>query len=164
MLSQMAAQARLTPLVAINSCPKLTSDDLANALEVTRRASIWAASTAVAFGDRYVPLTQNGRLYTVLTAGTTGASEPAWPLSSYLYRQFEGQRVHDGTVVWIDAGPAHREVYDVRAAAKYCWLQKAGVASDETDFKAAGGDSFSREAIYQHCVAQAGKFGRVSIG
>ena len=34
----------------------------------------------------------------------------------------------------------------------------------KTDFKAAGGDSFSREAIYLHCVGQAARYSSADIG
>jgi hypothetical protein len=56
----------------------------------------WAASAAVALGQPAIPVTANGHLYQCTTAGTTGATQPAWPTS--------GGTVTDGTVVWTDLG------------------------------------------------------------
>ncbi|MGA8849705.1 MAG: major capsid protein [Dehalococcoidia bacterium] len=55
----------------------------------------WAATTAYALGDFVVPSAglENGFRYECTTAGTSGASEPAWPTA-------EGATKTDGTVVW----------------------------------------------------------------
>lgn len=56
---------------------------------------LWAASTAYALNDYAVPVTHNGRVYKVTTAGTSGATEPTWPTTA-------GGTVADGTVVWTE--------------------------------------------------------------
>ncbi len=56
-------------------------------------APVWAASTAYNVGDRVEPTTANGFVYECTTAGTSDATEPAWPTT-------EGATVTDGTVVW----------------------------------------------------------------
>jgi len=53
----------------------------------------WAASTAYSLGDFVHATTFNGFRYECTTAGTSGASEPTWPL-------VEGDTVDDGTVTW----------------------------------------------------------------
>jgi hypothetical protein len=59
-----------------------------------KNAPNWAASTAYALGVIRCPLaTANGYFYEVTTAGTTGATEPAWPT-------VVGNTVTDGTVTW----------------------------------------------------------------
>jgi len=57
----------------------------------------WTASTARALDYRARPVTANGYYYKVTTAGTTGASEPAWPTTI-------GNTVVDGTVTWTCVG------------------------------------------------------------
>jgi len=57
-------------------------------------ASAWTASTAYAAGAIRRPTTANGNVYQVLTAGTSGATQPTWPTAA-------GATVQDGTVVWI---------------------------------------------------------------
>ena len=39
----------------------------------------WQASTAYSLGDAARPVTRNGFVYEVTTAGTSGGSEPTWP-------------------------------------------------------------------------------------
>lgn len=58
----------------------------------------WAASTAYSLNDSRRPLNVvNGHKYKITTAGTSGASQPAWPVSS-------GATVSDGTAVWTEDG------------------------------------------------------------
>lgn len=53
----------------------------------------WVASTPYSLGAAARPTTRNGFVYEVTTAGTSGASEPAWPTTA-------GSTVVDGTVTW----------------------------------------------------------------
>lgn len=55
-------------------------------------------STAVTVGATVIPAAPNKRLYRCTTAGTTGASEPAWTT-------VEGGTVIDGTAVWTEMTP-----------------------------------------------------------
>lgn len=45
------------------------------------------------------PTTPNAHVYKVVTAGTSGAAEPTWPLTT-------GTTVVDGTVTWQETGPS----------------------------------------------------------
>lgn len=55
----------------------------------------WTASTAVTTTSYVVPNTGNGRVYKCTTAGTTGGSEPTFPLTN-------GGTVTDNGVVWTE--------------------------------------------------------------
>ena len=56
----------------------------------------WSASTAYAINDRVKPTTNNGYYYIAQTAGTSGATEPAWPATVT-----DETTVTDGTVTWV---------------------------------------------------------------
>lgn len=68
--------------------------------------ALWEALHAYVVGDVVTPTTLNGHSYIVTTAGTSGASEPTWPLSG---------TVADGTVVFTEDGagipPVARTIY-----------------------------------------------------
>lgn len=58
----------------------------------------WAASTAYTLGQYVLPYPNNGLIYKVTTAGTTGASLPTWPTT-------EGATVVNGTVTFTAQAP-----------------------------------------------------------
>lgn len=58
--------------------------------------SDWKPLTAYTVGD--LTVNQNGHLYVVTVAGTSGGSAPVWPTSS------PATTVGDGTVTWLDKG------------------------------------------------------------
>ncbi|HCB13648.1 MAG TPA: hypothetical protein DEP36_08810, partial [Gammaproteobacteria bacterium] len=55
--------------------------------------SVWMASTAYAIDTAAEPVTRNGYRYRVTVPGTSGVSEPAWPVTV-------GNTVNDGSVTW----------------------------------------------------------------
>lgn len=55
--------------------------------------TVWAAGTAYLLNDVRRPTINNGFVYVVTTAGTSGVTEPTWPTTA-------GSTVTDGTVVW----------------------------------------------------------------
>lgn len=57
----------------------------------------WTASTAFSVGSTTVPVPANGYIYECTTAGTTGSSQPTWPITT-------GATVTDGSVVWTCEG------------------------------------------------------------
>ena len=57
---------------------------------------VWSASKAYVLGDIVRPSSYNGHYYRCTTAGTRGATQPAWPTTS-------GGIVVDGSVTWTEA-------------------------------------------------------------
>lgn len=70
-------------------------------------AQVWSASTTLALNAYVKPQTDNGYIYKVTTAGTTGATAPTWST-------VETSKVTDGTVeyevVKIDKTPQAKEI------------------------------------------------------
>ncbi|OQB96825.1 MAG: hypothetical protein BWX86_00537 [Verrucomicrobia bacterium ADurb.Bin122] len=103
-LSAQALAAMLGSCATWQTLCGLSQADPNRATIATARVRAWAldrprtwAALAVSarFGSRHfiVPTTLNGMLYELTTAGTTGATEPTWPLSA-------GTTVADGSCVW----------------------------------------------------------------
>ncbi len=57
--------------------------------------STWKKNTAYVLGNYVEPITNNGHSYICTTAGTSGATEPAFPTGV-------GATVNDGSVVWTE--------------------------------------------------------------
>jgi hypothetical protein len=68
----------------------------------------WAASTAYPQGVYVTPSSANGFIYGCLIAGTSGATQPAWPT-------IVGATVVDGTITWIASAPMQETfaIYDI---------------------------------------------------
>jgi hypothetical protein len=156
-MDEATATTRLQSMTAWDSEPALTSDQITALVAFARRAddtfrwvdddASWAASTAYALADRRAPLTRNGHVYQVSTAGTSGSSEPTWPTSA-------GATVVDGTVTWTEAGGSWAPTYDLNAAAAEGWRWKAAKVAGEFDF---GTDqqTFDRTGKHDQCMAMA---------
>jgi len=71
------------------------ASDQPSGLYTILKGTAWAASTVKALEDFVVPSAglENGFRYECTTAGTTGSSEPTWPI-------VEGATVADNTVTW----------------------------------------------------------------
>ena len=67
----------------------------------TDTSSIWIASTAYTVGKIVKPTANNGFIYKCTTAGTSGATQPTWPIVGI------GSTVVDGTAVWALYAPHH---------------------------------------------------------
>ena len=67
--------------------------------------TVWAASTAYVVGDirRATTLQVSGLVFRCTTAGTTGATEPAWPTDI-------GSTVVDNTVVWTAISSVYEDL------------------------------------------------------
>lgn len=81
----------------------------ATVAEKDATAAAWAATTALSLGAIRRPMTANGYLYEVTTAGTTGGSQPTWPTTP-------GATVVNGTVTFTCRDKA---VYTCREKAEY---------------------------------------------
>lgn len=62
-------------------------------LNIFSSPSTWLASITYASGDKVIPVTANGYYYKCTTAGTSGGTQPTWPI-------LNGSTVNDGTVTW----------------------------------------------------------------
>lgn len=72
----------------------------------------WAASTAYTVGAvrRATTLQASGLVFRCTTAGTSGASQPAWPTDI-------GSTVTDGTVVWTAVSSAYEDLAEIAPSA-----------------------------------------------
>jgi len=91
----------------------------------------WAASTAYTVGKVVRPTTGNGLLYRCTVAGTSGAAEPAWPVTI-------GLTVTDGTVTWACEGKGIIALNHAAASwASATFTARYAVTSDRTPATAA---------------------------
>jgi hypothetical protein len=67
---------------------------VSQALVVQAAVPFWKPNAAVVARQQVRPLVWNGWIYICSAAGTTGPSEPAWPLE-------QGTQVRDGTAAWL---------------------------------------------------------------
>lgn len=86
--------ARLTIRADFGGGAQLTLTTGDGTIETGFNPPKWAANTAYSNGQRVIPKTgPNGVVYQVITAGTTGASQPTWPTTI-------GATVSSGSVVF----------------------------------------------------------------
>lgn len=158
-LSRADAIARVSLWCDATSYPEVSTTDIGTVVDQFDRFAAWTASTSYAVGDRIIPTTANGRVYEARRAGTSGTTEPEWP--TWPGSQYQGWCVSDGTsdpeLLWVDAGPANVERYDVRSAARQVWLIKASRVAGEIDSKDGAAD-LKLSQLRTHCLEQAEKF------
>lgn len=154
------ARARLERMVQWNVAPLLTAaeiDDLLLLARVRDRDGndpyeVWIASIRYREGEIRIPTTDNGFFYTVTVAGVSGASEPMWPTTI-------DETVVDGTVTWENSGDYLWVLtYQLGIAAREGWLWKAAKVVAEYDVDLGSVDA-TRSQQYQHCIAQANRYG-----
>jgi len=158
-LTRAEAIARVSLWCDATAYPEVSTTDIGTVVDQFSRFSTWTASTAYAVGDRIVPTTPNGRVYEARRAGTSDITEPDWPTGPW--NQYQGWSYSDGTsdpqLLWVDAGPANVERYDVRSAARQVWLIKASRVVGEIDSKDGSAD-VKLSQLRTHCLEQAEKF------
>jgi len=92
--------------------------------------TVWAATTAYVVGDLRIPTPGNetGFNYRCTTAGTSGASEPSWPI-------VPGTSIIDGTAVWTCTGgstlPSHLEDLCAVGAGAYAAIEWAAYSINQ---------------------------------
>lgn len=158
-LTRAEAIARVSLWCDATAYPEVSTTDIGTVVDQFSRFSTWTASTAYAVGDRIVPTTPNGRVYEARRAGTSDTTEPDWPTAPW--SQYQGWVYSEGTsdpeLMWVDAGPANVERYDVRSAARQVWLIKASRVVGEIDSKDGSAD-VKLSQLRTHCLEQAEKF------
>lgn len=58
------------------------------------KAGVWVKQTTYSLGDMVIPTNPNGHFYRCITAGSSGATQPTWPLTG-------SATVGDGTAQWV---------------------------------------------------------------
>jgi len=136
-LSRADAIARVSLWCDATSYPEVSTTDIGTVVDQFDRFAAWTARRA----------------------GTSGTTEPEWP--TWPGSQYQGWCVSDGTsdpeLLWVDAGPANVERYDVRSAARQVWLIKASRVAGEIDSKDGAAD-LKLSQLRTHCLEQAEKF------
>jgi hypothetical protein len=77
-------------------CPGTSPVTVQSSLITCGPSTTWSGDVAYNLLDMVVPTTSNGHYYECETAGTSGATEPAWPTGYHL-------TVSDGTVQWMES-------------------------------------------------------------
>lgn len=166
-MTEAEALAQLTRDTAARTPPVLTEEDLQSLLDQARRVDRygylpdtlpgWAASTAYAGAALAVPPVRNGHYYQATGAGTSGATEPAWPTTT-------GATVLDGTVTWQEVGRAYwTATWDLNWATAEGWLLKQGRVSDAYNISDTG-QSLSRSDLFTHMAAMERRYRRRVLG
>lgn len=159
MMTRAEAIAQVSLFVSAQSYPQMSTTDIGSILDSFSRFSTWAASYVYAVGDRVVPTTPTGRVYEARVAGTSGTTQPSFPV--YPAYQVRGFSLEDGTsnpaLVWVDAGTINVERYDVRTSTRQAWLIKASRVAADIDAKE-GTSDVKMSQLMQHCLLMADKF------
>lgn len=109
----------------------------------------WQASTAYSLADRVVPTTPNECVYECTTAGTTGATEPTWPITP-------GATVSDGTVVWTCQGSTPQMVLS--------WSNDGGHTYGNEHWRSLGAmGEYSKRAVWRRLGRARARNFRMSI-
>lgn len=172
-LTAATARTRLEGMLQWQSVPALTSAEVDTLFDLSKRRDSygtepddyldWKAATAYAVGALRVPTTRNGFVYKVQSVsgtGTSGATEPVWPLVI-------GETVTDNAganqIVWVcEKGAPWIPTYDLRAAACEGWSWKAGKVASDFDVKAGSITAF-RNQVAKTCMENAKKYCRGSL-
>lgn len=158
-LTRTQAITQLSLMVQSTEYPELSPDELGTLIDIYKRSNDWAASTAYVYGDLVQPIIKNGRLYQCIEAGTSGTTN-VFP--EYYITDAKDFAYTDGTVRWIDLGPANVEVFDVRTAARAGWILKAGKVANLISSKD-GSQDINLEALQKQCLIMAEKYRPVVI-
>jgi hypothetical protein len=179
-MDRVSAVTLLGAQCAATVYPTLSGNDLNALLDEIAGSQRWRPTTPYAYGDVIVPTVRNGHAYRCIVAGTSDATEPAWPLYTTpddrtgTTRPFwhgglgpyPGSQVGDGaTLLWMEDGPdpgADFTRAQVKRATYNAWLRKAAAASADYD-GTVGKNTYQRSQVYQHCLDMAQRYVPVAI-
>mgnify|MGYP000961766324 CR=1 FL=1 len=159
MLTRTQAIQQLSSMVQSTEYPELNSDELGTLIDTYKRSNDWAASTLYVYGDVVQPVVKNGRLYECVQTGTSGATN-VFP--DYYTYGATGIGFVDNTVMWVDAGTANVEIYDVRQAARAGWILKAAKVANLISSKD-GSQDINLEALQKQFLVMSEKYRPVVI-
>jgi hypothetical protein len=137
---------------AYDAEPTVTEAELTLIRDEEVHAATYETATAYVYGDIIVPTARNGHSYMCIVAGTSGATEPDWPIAGQ-------SQIGDGTgdLVWQENGPDWDNLYRLDAATRRAWLLKAAKAAGNYQFST-NDQSFNRQQVHDHCMKMADKF------
>ena len=161
-----AAAIEYVQMHAQTSCDPVIDNFVEDIVKRHRQAKFWAANTAYVAGDVIEPVTANGRRYVVVVGGTSGATEPVWPV--YYYDHAPVMRIGygwgdlvSGTATLRDAG-ASQGLYNLRGAVHECWELKASRVAHLVTVTQ-GNVASSLSHLIQHFHEQAARWRQVDI-
>jgi hypothetical protein len=70
--------------------------------------------------------------------------------------------MYDNDILWVDAGPAHQELYPVMHAISKCWHLKASRVATEID-AIDGTSDVKLSQLLQHCLKMAATYREVNF-
>lgn len=173
-MDEATARARLERMVAADTAPTLTVDEVDDLIDLARRpdaagnpstntvdAPAWAASTTYAPGTIIRIASTPPRYWKAANSGISDTTAPAWP--ALAGDTVTGASLSDGSVTWIDNGGEWSPTWDLDAAAADGWQTKAGKAAGSFDF-AEDGQQFTRSQMHAHCIAMITLYSARQVG
>lgn len=163
------AYARLSDMVARTVFPELSNEQMARLLQYARREDAygwlpsydieWTPNTVYALNDVIVPPIRNGHTYIISDGGTSGTTEPDWPLDV-------GDEVTLDGVTYMDISSYVSVWYgrwDFNRAAAEGWRVKAGMVSNRHDFGSNQGN-YNPSQLFEHCNKMAEVYAAKTVG
>lgn len=156
----MTPEEELRSLVAADIDPVLSDDEIRILLDnnaIVSKYATWAPNKAYSVGQQVVAYPRNGFVYRVTVAGTSGATQPAFPT-------LLTETVTDGGVTWEIPSSTTPGIlvgvetpYNLRKAAAAGWLLKASKCVNRVDMKTEV-HGLSRDQMFKHCMAMRKEF------
>jgi hypothetical protein len=150
-------EAQLRIMLAASLDPVLEDTEIEMLLQkhiLPSDYSTWAPSTAYSEGQAVVPITRDGFVYEVVTAGTSGTVQPP-------FSDTPNESVTDGTVEWQFS--TTEEAYNLNRAASEGWRIKASKVANRYDMKN-DVHTLARSQMFKHCMEMSKFFRRGAYG
>lgn len=137
-----AAIVAVTDRACTNDFPELEPSEVEGIVDRNQVAQRWVAEDVVfTSGRKILPLTPNGRIYSVTQGGVLGTTEP---FNSVTFPD----TITDGTAILTDAGYALSSVYAVDECVKLAWEMKAAKAARLM----ASGRNMNMTKVFENCM------------